>query len=60
MARHLAARNGNLEIIKVLLAHHADINAVASNGGTPYDSALKRSHPDIAEFLKSEGGHPSD
>jgi ankyrin repeat protein len=54
---HLAARNGDLPIIKLLLAHHAHINAVASDGKTPVDVALKRNHPEAAEFLESAGGH---
>lgn len=54
---HLAARNGDMPIIKLLLAHGADINAAASDGGTPTDSATTRGHPDVAAFLKTAGGH---
>jgi uncharacterized protein len=54
---HIAAQKNNLELVKLLLAHGADINAVDSEHRTPTDRALKWHHPEMAEFLKSRGGH---
>ena len=43
-ALHLAAQQGNGEIIKLLLEHGADINAIAADGQTPMEVAIKHGH----------------
>ena len=48
----LAARYGNLEIVKILLEKKADVNATDSNEGmTPLMRACLSGHIDIIEFL---------
>ena len=53
----MAAQNGNLEIVELLLKRKADINAIDSKGWTPLDRANKWRHPDVAKFLGQRGGH---
>ena len=53
---HIAAQKDNLELVKLLLANKADINAVDSKHRTPMDRALEWHHPDIAAYLKKNGG----
>jgi uncharacterized protein len=54
---HMAAQNGNIEIVTLLLDKKATINPIDSKGWTPMDRANKWQHPDAAEFLKQHGGH---
>jgi len=54
---HMAAQNGNIEIVTLLLDKKATINPIDSKGWTPMDRANKWQHPDAAEFLKKHGGH---
>ena len=41
---HLAAKKGDGELIKVLLEHGADINALTPDGCTPMELAIKSGH----------------
>jgi ankyrin repeat protein len=51
----MAAQNGNIEIITLLLERGAKIDAVDKKGWTPLDRAVKWDHPDAAEFLRQHG-----
>jgi ankyrin repeat protein len=53
---HIAAQKNNLELVKLLLAYKADINATDSKHRTPMDRALEWHHPNVAEYLRKDGG----
>jgi ankyrin repeat protein len=54
----IAARTGNLEAVKVLLAHSADVNAAEeSRGYTPLMMASVENHPDVVKFLLDRGAN---
>jgi ankyrin repeat protein len=58
-ALHMAAQNGDIVIIKLLLEpeRKATINPVDSKGWTPLDRAVKWGHPNAVEFLRQHGAH---
>jgi ankyrin repeat protein len=53
---HMASQNANITIARLLLAHHANINAIDIKGWTPLDRAEKWNHPLTSKFLKQNGG----
>ncbi|CAG7689958.1 unnamed protein product [Allacma fusca] len=57
---HLAALSNNVQMVKILLDHSADVNAVMRNGKgncmTPMDAALHRGNSAVAKFLQIHGG----
>lgn len=50
-----AAVAGKLAVIKCLVSHGADINAVSDTGSTPVRSACFMTHLDIVEYLVENG-----
>jgi ankyrin repeat protein len=50
-----AADQGNLELVKLLLAHHADINARSPNGMTALHCAVDRGYVEVVAFLLKQG-----
>lgn len=50
-----AAVSGNLEVIKCLVSHGADVNAVSDSGSTPVRSACFMTHMDIVSYLVEKG-----
>lgn len=52
---HEACSGGNYTIVELLIAFGADINAIASNGETPSDTAFRCKRIKIANMIKS---HP--
>ncbi|KAF3911404.1 Ankyrin-1 [Dactylellina cionopaga] len=52
---HKAAERGNIDIIKDLLAHCADIEALTDAGSTPLLVAVKFGHKEVIELLISRG-----
>jgi len=52
---HFAAREGCLECAKVLVQHHADINAIDPQGISALVSAIINGHYDVAGFLIESG-----
>lgn len=53
---HIAARNGHLNMAKLLVAQGAQINAKAADGSTPLDMAIASRHQSLERFLASRGG----
>jgi ankyrin repeat protein len=54
-ALHQAAANGNLEILKSLIAHGAQINSVNANGETPLHFAARFGKLEALKALISDG-----
>jgi ankyrin repeat protein len=52
---HHAARNGDTEIVRVLIAHGADVNAQNTRGHTPLYCAGGHAHLDTLQLLLKEG-----
>lgn len=55
-ALHEATRAGHLEIVKLLVASGANVNATDFSKLTPLKLALGRRQMDIADFLRKSGG----
>lgn len=55
-ALHEATRAGHLEIVKLLVASGANINATDFSGLTPLKLALGRRNIEMADFLRRNGG----
>lgn len=54
----LAAENGYLQIVQLLLAHGADIHAKNIRGETPLSAAAREKHPAVVDFLLEKGASP--
>ena len=54
-ALHLAASNGRLECVELLIEARAELSPLDRWNGTPYDDAVRHSHPDVAEALRRAG-----
>jgi uncharacterized protein len=52
---HSAVASDNLELVAMLLEHHADPNAQQVGGRTPLQSAARRGHKDMVEALLKSG-----
>jgi ankyrin repeat protein len=50
---HLAARKGELEIVKLLVAAGADVAATTPGGAEAATAAEKLGHHEVAEFLRN-------
>ena len=53
---HLAASTGQTEVVTLLLANSANVNALDRNNGTPLDDAKSGQHTAIIELLAAAGG----
>jgi ankyrin repeat protein len=53
---HYAASWGGKEIVELLIATGADVNAKNEVGRRPLDGAIARSHPETADLLRKHGG----
>eukprot|EP00250_Pteridium_aquilinum_P015414 c22565_g4_i2 orf=1921-3243(-) len=56
-ALHVAAFFNRLKVARILLNHHAAINAQDRWGNSPLADAENEGHHDMAELLKEQGGH---
>ena len=50
---HKAAVHGNLEVVRMLLDHGADVHAIRDGGHTPLDDAVEKGHTAIADLLRA-------
>ncbi|XP_038835091.1 protein phosphatase 1 regulatory subunit 27-like [Salvelinus namaycush] len=57
-AIHEAVLSGNLECVKLLVKHGADIHQRDEEGWTPLHMACSDGFPDIAKYLLSVGADP--
>jgi cytohesin len=58
---HAAAREGLKEVVELLIAEGADVNAKITSGGsnkskTPLDFAIQYKKPEITDLLRAHGG----
>jgi ankyrin repeat protein len=53
---HEAAASGHKEIVELLIAEGADVNAKDAIGTTPLDQAIRGKHPETADLLRKHGG----
>jgi ankyrin repeat protein len=53
---HFAADEGHKEIVELLIAAGADVNAKNDIGGTPLDGAAFRGQTKIAALLRKHSG----
>jgi hypothetical protein len=53
---HWTAMNGHKDVVELLLAHGAEVNAKRSNGSTPLHWAEYKGYKDVAELLRQHGG----
>jgi ankyrin repeat protein len=67
-AIHIAAQNGHLDLVKLLLARKADVNAQNNGGQTPLHMSVAYDLDDVSstlvaaganEELKNADGHPA-
>jgi len=58
-ALHFAARQGDVEISRMLLQAGADINDMHQDYGTPLTIAIASGHQDLARFLLQNGADPN-
>lgn len=57
---HIAAQNGDSEIIKILLENNADINIKTNDSRTPLYFAVEESHVDAVKLLLEKNADYSD
>jgi len=53
----LDGSKGHKNVVELLLAYKAEINAKNNNGETPLFVTATSNHKDIAELLRQHGGH---
>jgi ankyrin repeat protein len=56
---HYAATGGHVEMIRLLLEHHAYIDAESPNGSTPLMMAAYYGNPAVTQLLLEEGADPT-
>jgi ankyrin repeat protein len=47
---------GHKEVVELLIAKGADVNAQSDGGNTPLDWAIKQKQTEIADLLRKHGG----
>ncbi|XP_031335923.1 ankyrin repeat domain-containing protein 17-like isoform X2 [Photinus pyralis] len=55
-----AASAGHLDIVRLLVAHGADVNAQSSSGNTPLMYGCAGGHTDVVKFLLEHGANVED
>ena len=53
---HRAASEGHKEIVELLIAKGADVNAKRNDGKTPLDDAVVMGRKEISDLLRKHGG----
>jgi ankyrin repeat protein len=54
---HYAAACHEADVVRLLLAYHADVNALDSKQWTPLDWAGLAQAKDVVRILRENGGH---
>ena len=54
-ALHLAAEEGKLAVVELLISRGANVNCTDRWGNTPLTGAQQNAHTEVANFLKSKG-----
>ena len=54
---HWAASYGHKNVVELLLANKAEVNAKDNHGQTPLHVAAAEGHKDVVELLRQHGGH---
>ena len=54
-ALHVAAKNGHVDVAKVLIQNGADVNAVEKDKWTALHLAARNGHVDVAKVLIQNG-----
>ena len=55
-----AARMGNVELVRVLLAAHADVHARMTSGATALSEAIRGGHDEVVALLRAAGADAPD
>jgi ankyrin repeat protein len=58
-ALNMAVSGGVREVVELLLAHKADVNARDHNGNTPLVRSFRERHHEMVELLLSKGADPN-
>ncbi|MBV5337252.1 MAG: ankyrin repeat domain-containing protein, partial [Deltaproteobacteria bacterium] len=53
---YLAARNGHLDVVKLLLKNQADLTIANQHEESPVDAAMKSGNREIEDLLREAGG----
>jgi ankyrin repeat protein len=56
---HVAAEQGNVEVVRILVEHGMDVTAKAGNGWTPLHVATEQGNVELVRFLVEHGAEPS-
>ena len=51
----IASKEGHAEVVKLLLAERADVNAKAKDGKTALGIAKHEKHPEVVKLLEKAG-----
>ncbi|UKJ88157.2 hypothetical protein MACJ_000600 [Theileria orientalis] len=57
-ALHLAADRGNVDMVKCLIEHGANVNSVDDNGDTPLHVAIESQEDEVVKYLVEAGADP--
>ncbi len=55
-----AARMGNVELVRILLAAHANVHARMTSGGTALSEAIRGGHDEVVALLRAAGADAAD
>jgi ankyrin repeat protein len=53
---HAAAVFDHKDVVELLLANQAEVNATNNEGATPLQNAVDKGYDDVAELLREHGG----
>lgn len=56
---HIASLAGQEDVVKLLLKHHASVNAQSQNGFTPLYMAAQENHDSVVKLLLASGANQS-
>ena len=57
---HIAARNGHMDVVQLLIDTGADPKRADRDGWTPLKLAAEHGHEDVLEFFLDKGGDPQE